>query len=216
VCGITGAGKSTYINVATGASLPVGHGIDSETTDVEETSIPLVKIGDVYIQLVDTPGFDDSRDGSETAVLSRITKWLADSYRQGTRISGLIYLRPIHNVRVCRSEEALMRIFKHLCGEHSLDHVVLVTTRWYLPADPEDEARELELATNHRCFGSSGTKKVQTQRLKNKYSKEDAIHILKPLAQLSTITLEVQSETVNEGKSFMETSVGIQASAQIE
>lgn len=100
VCGMTGAGKSTvslslsdltelaaltnrlyecqFINVLTGANLPVGHGVDSETTEVEERRIPLVKISQGYIRLVDTPGFDDSRDDSETAVLTRITEWLAN------------------------------------------------------------------------------------------------------------------------------------------
>lgn len=216
VCGMTGAGKSTFINVLTGANLPVGHGVDSETTEVEERRIPLVKISQGYIRLVDTPGFDDSRDDSETAVLTRITEWLANSYRTGARITGLIFLRPIHTVRVCRSEAILMKMFKQLCGEDSLDHVVLITTRWHLPPEPEEEAREVALATNSRCFGTAGTQKVQIRHLENTYSKEDVMRIFESLAQLSPVTLQVQREIVRDGKSFKETSAGAQVGAQLE
>lgn len=133
------------------------------------------------------------------------------SYRRGTRVSGIIYLRSIQNVRVSRSEEEVIKMFKHLCGERSLSHVALVTTHWSLPVDCLDETRELQLATSLRFFGSAGVQRVQVQRLKNRYSKEDAMGILRPLAQLSTITLDVQLEMVCEGSSFMETSSGIQA-----
>lgn len=67
-----------FINTVTGANLPVGNDIDSMTKEVTEMGIPLVQVGDVYIQLVDSPGFDDDRDQSEQPVLQRITEWLAD------------------------------------------------------------------------------------------------------------------------------------------
>jgi septin family protein len=68
--------KRQFINTVTGSQLKVGHEIDSETVEVKEAGIPVVKMGDVYIQLVDTPGFGDSRDEDETRVFKCITEWL--------------------------------------------------------------------------------------------------------------------------------------------
>lgn len=109
-----------------------------------------------------------------------------------------------------------MKMFKQLCGEDSLDHVVLITTRWHLPPEPEEEAREVALATNSRCFGTAGTQKVQIRHLENTYSKEDVMRIFESLAQLSPVTLQVQREIVRDGKSFKETSAGAQVGAQLE
>lgn len=61
----------------TGAQLSVSDRIDSDTVDIIEEGIPLIKAGNGYIQLVDTPGFGDSRETSETVILRRISTWLA-------------------------------------------------------------------------------------------------------------------------------------------
>lgn len=37
----------------------------------------MLKTGDKYIQLVDTPGFQDSRDEDEAPVFQNIADWLA-------------------------------------------------------------------------------------------------------------------------------------------
>lgn len=67
-----------FINTVTGAKLRVGHDVDSETINVTEVGIPLVRVDDDYVQLVDTPGFDDNRDLTEQPVLQRIIEWLCD------------------------------------------------------------------------------------------------------------------------------------------
>ena len=113
--------------------------------------------------------------------------------------------------RVGRSEEILMNMFKELCGAECLDRVILVTNRWR--DDPEEEeenkARERDIATNVRCFGSPGTKQVEVRRLNNKYTKDDGLRITQYFWNLPPVTLQVQKEVVDNGKTTMETAAGI-------
>ncbi|KAF8596832.1 hypothetical protein BDV93DRAFT_570576 [Ceratobasidium sp. AG-I] len=211
VCGLSGAGKSRFINTVTTANLPIGHGINSETVEVTEQGIPLVQVDDMYVQLVDTPGFEDDRDETEQPVLQRIAEWLGDRYRADAPITGLIYLRPIHTNRIGRSEETLINMFKELCGKDCLDRVMLVTNRWN--DDPEEEeenkVREKDIATSPRGFGSFGTKRVEVRRLKNKYTRDDGLHITRYFWHLPPVILQIQKEVVDEGKTTLETAAGV-------
>ncbi|OJA17375.1 hypothetical protein AZE42_03889 [Rhizopogon vesiculosus] len=77
VMGATGSGKSTFINKASGSSLPVGRGLESCTSEVR-TSRPFVVSGRV-VTLIDTPGFDDTTR-SDTDILSMIAAYLSKTY----------------------------------------------------------------------------------------------------------------------------------------
>ncbi|OAX30640.1 hypothetical protein K503DRAFT_806951, partial [Rhizopogon vinicolor AM-OR11-026] len=77
VMGATGSGKSTFINKASGSSLPVGHGLESCTKEVQ-TSRPFV-ISGRFVTLIDTPGFDDTTR-SDTDILSMIAAYLSKTY----------------------------------------------------------------------------------------------------------------------------------------
>ncbi|CAE6519301.1 unnamed protein product [Rhizoctonia solani] len=215
VCGASGAGKSKFINSVTGANLSVGHGIDSETDRVIDEGIPLIKHGANYIQLVDTPGFQDTRDGDEIPVFKNITEWLAARYAGKLRAVGLIYLRSIQEARVLRPETRLIQMFKDLCGDDCLDRVVLVTNRWQLDSDNEEEDREKAIISDTRRFGSTGAKKVQVRRLQNKYKTEDAMEIVKLFATSPPITLQIQREIVDYGVPFNETTAGSHIEADL-
>ncbi|CAE6537270.1 unnamed protein product [Rhizoctonia solani] len=215
VCGASGAGKSKFINIATGGNLTVGHGIDSETDGVIDTGIPLLKYGDNYIQLVDTPGFQDTRDGDEVPVFKNITEWLAARYAANLRIVGFVYLRSIQETRVLRAETRLIQMFKDLCGEDCLDRVVVVTNRWQQDSDEEEERREQEIITDMRRFGSIGNKRVQVQRLQNKYQMHHAQQIVGLFATHTPVTLQVQREIVDGGVAFNETTAGSHIAADL-
>ncbi|CAE6451281.1 unnamed protein product [Rhizoctonia solani] len=215
VCGASGAGKSRFINTATGSNLVVGHGIDSETDQVIDKEIPFLKYGDNYVQLVDTPGFQDTRDGDEVPVFKNITEWLAARYAGNLRIVGFIYLRSIQEPKVLRAETRLMQMFKDLCGDDCLDRVLLVTNRWQQDSDEEEERREQEIITDIRRFGSTGTKHVQVRRLQNKYQPQDAQQIAGLFATQSPVTLQVQREIVDNGVAFNETTAGAHIEADL-
>ncbi|CAE7139629.1 unnamed protein product [Rhizoctonia solani] len=204
-----------FINTATGGDLTIGHGIDSETDQVVDTGIPLLKYGDNYVQLVDTPGFQDTRDGDEVPVFKNITEWLAARYAANIRIVGIIYLRSIQEPRVLRAETRLIKMFKDLCGDECLDRVVVVTNRWQPDSDEEEERREQEIVTDLKRFGSTGYKKVQVRRLPNKYRTQHAQQITGLFATYNPITLQVQREIVDGGAAFIETTAGAHIAADL-
>lgn len=132
-------------------------------------------------------------------------------YRAEARITGLIYIRPIHTNKIGRSEAMLIKMFKELCGEDCLDRVILVTNRWRTdPAEKiANETRELRIATDPRGFGSPGATEVQVRRLNNEYTREDGLGITEYFWNLPPVTLKVQKEVVDEGKPSLKTAAGI-------
>ena len=57
------------------ADIKIGHGLESETRHIQP--IPLVNADGTRVKLVDTPGFDDSREGmTDTEVLKMIAAFL--------------------------------------------------------------------------------------------------------------------------------------------
>lgn len=85
--------------------------------------------------IVDTPGFDDTNleDGT---ILERIADWLRISYEGGMRLSGLVYLHDIQEVRVGRSSVKNMILFRRLTGKDSMENVVLLTSKWDAIGNP--------------------------------------------------------------------------------
>lgn len=77
VMGRSGAGKSSFINLASNSTLRVGSSLESCTESVE-LSEPFELQGR-RIRLIDTPGFDDSSK-SDAEVLNTIATFLANEW----------------------------------------------------------------------------------------------------------------------------------------
>ncbi|KAG6382095.1 hypothetical protein JVT61DRAFT_737 [Boletus reticuloceps] len=101
VMGLTGAGKSSFVNTAVGR------------TEV----------------VVDTPGFDDTVR-SDAEILRSIADWLEVTYRNKIKLSGLLYLHRISDVRMAGTPLRNLSVFKDLCGNDNMKNIVLVTTMW--------------------------------------------------------------------------------------
>ncbi|CAJ2505077.1 Uu.00g124710.m01.CDS01 [Anthostomella pinea] len=112
VFGMTGAGKTSFINKATGAQLEVGGSGNSCTKDVQygETTVNAKKV-----LLLDTPGFDDS-GGRDADIFVEISKWLAVAEASGTSVDGVIIMQPINKPRVTDSEQKKTQLFKKIVG----------------------------------------------------------------------------------------------------
>ncbi|KAG2008025.1 TKL/TKL-ccin protein kinase [Coprinopsis cinerea AmutBmut pab1-1] len=158
VMGLTGAGKSTFVNYLLGPErknehLKVGEGLSSCTAFVQPVVLPLNREAtqreEARIVVVDTPGFDDTLV-EDVDVLKRIAAWLATSYAKGLQLGGVIYL---HDLSLDRFDSTSMKnlvLFKALCGQAAFDKVVLLTTKWGKFADEKiyvAESRENELKT---------------------------------------------------------------------
>jgi len=134
IVGLTGVGKSTFINAAAGRTVaPVGHDLQSCTTVIQHVIVPCPGDSTRRIVFVDTPGFNDTWVGDKK-IFGRIVDWLASSCR-GMKLAGILYLHDISQARIEPARDNL-QMFHTLCHPPALQNVVLATTKWSdIPAD---------------------------------------------------------------------------------
>ncbi|KAG2029504.1 hypothetical protein BDR03DRAFT_880570, partial [Suillus americanus] len=138
VLGLTGAGKSQFINTAIGEpKTPTSKGMASCTYEVEKFEVTSLRSSH-RIFLVDTPGFDHTYM-EESEVFGRITSWLKDVH---VNIAGIIFLHDIAHDN-CSSLNNAIRTVQRLSGSHSLMNVILTTANW---SNIEPEERQKQLA----------------------------------------------------------------------
>ncbi|KAI6014187.1 hypothetical protein EDC04DRAFT_678842 [Pisolithus marmoratus] len=154
VMGPTGSGKSTFINslVPSGSSggVQVGHNLWAETRKVQP--IELNHANGFRFKLVDTPGFDGSREGTtDIGVLSKIAAFLVQEKKRSV-LAGLIYMHRISDTGRGDAARRNLSMFHKICGQASLKNVVIVTTMWDEVTPEEGELREQELRSSETLF----------------------------------------------------------------
>ncbi|KAN0072588.1 P-loop containing nucleoside triphosphate hydrolase protein [Elaphomyces granulatus] len=195
VMGMTGAGKSSFIERLTlNESIVVGNGLESETQTVTEYRC---RYGGKMYVLLDTPGFGDTYRSNDD-IVDEVLQWLASSYRAGTRLSGVIYLHPINDVRMQGSARENLEMFRKLCGEDALKKVFFVSTFW----DTADEAlgvrNEEQLRSKDEFWGRMVKKGSKVRR----YNRDDPLSAFAILNDIddSHCVLRAQEEIVIDGK----------------
>ncbi|KAL7801877.1 ankyrin repeat-containing domain protein [Trichoderma afarasin] len=211
VMGVTGAGKSSLISLCTGKNVKIGHKLESCTADVEDVDFMLND--HVCVHLIDTPGFDDT-SRSDVEVLQNIALWLKESFEQGTKLSGIIYLHRIIDVRMAGSTLRNLSMFKKLCGEEAYSSVVLATSMWSQVDEAAGAQRERELIETKKFWGYMHDKGSKIFRLNQ--TRESCLGIIKYILSLgSTTLLELQDEIVNQGRQIEDTEAGVQLNEDI-
>ncbi|KAG0699562.1 P-loop containing nucleoside triphosphate hydrolase protein, partial [Suillus ampliporus] len=201
--GATGSGKSTFINKASKSDLPVSDSLESCTSEVR-TSRAFV-VGERSVTLLDTPGFDDT-SRSDTDILTMIAAYLSKTYEQGTRLAGIIYLHRISDFKMGSISQRNFKIFRELCGESSLNNVLIVTNMWSEVKRETGEARESELASKNKFFKPVLEKGAQL--LRHEGTLESAHTILRYLINKHPAVLRIQQEIIDEHKPIEKTAAG--------
>ncbi|KAF2826259.1 hypothetical protein CC86DRAFT_417293 [Ophiobolus disseminans] len=130
VIGVTGAGKSTLINTASGRDdLAVSTGIESSDVWVgtQDVGPSYVYVNNKWVQLIDTPGWDDT-NRSDTEILKLIGQWLGKSFGAKQLLHGVILLQPINVTRVYGTGKQRNRLFEEICGISAFSNIVIATT----------------------------------------------------------------------------------------
>lgn len=141
VLGLTGAGKTTFINQITNANLAVSRGMAAcTTTSTHATGV----IDGVEVAFVDTPGFDDP-EKSDAGILIDITTWIKDHLGGQTMVTAALYLHSIQTKRLHGSASRNFLLFKTLVGSESMANVGLVSTHWDVALKDEAMDREVDL-----------------------------------------------------------------------
>ncbi|KAH7925407.1 hypothetical protein BV22DRAFT_1129069 [Leucogyrophana mollusca] len=186
VMGITGAGKSSFINAVAGKNaVTVCHSLTAQTATIEHVIVPHPDDADRRVVLVDTPGFDDTYlDDSE--ILRRIAGWLADSYNMKKKITGIIYL---HEITQTRNPSETLNAIQLLCGKPAYRNMVLATTKWSNIAEARGKEREGLLYASWKGMldlGSSMCRFLGTR--------DSGWNIVRLLLDKQPILLQIQAE----------------------
>ncbi|KAF7357261.1 GTP-binding protein A [Mycena sanguinolenta] len=210
VMGMTGTGKTTFINLLSGAKLHVGHKLTSCTENVAVTS-PF-RFEGRSVTLIDTPGFDDTKQ-SQMEILSRISVFLGQTYKAGKKLAGVIYLHRITDNRMGGIACQNFRMFRQLCGDQAFKNVVIVTTMWGQIERTKGLDREKELMNGKEFYKHAVTKGAHFMRHDKKLVSAQAV--LRSLMKNTPLPLKIQREIVDEGKDITETAAGAEFNREI-
>ncbi|KAF5704861.1 P-loop containing protein [Fusarium globosum] len=201
VMGVTGSGKSTFVRTASGNDrVTVGHSLEACTQEINAYEF---NTQGHNIILVDTPGFSDTYK-SDTEILLDLAKWLEGMYRQNAKLTGILYLHRITDVRMDGSAMRNLKMFRKLCGDDPMKNVTILSTFW--GKDDKEVAHEDELKSNPNFWGSMIECGAQVQRFDG--TESSALDVLMSFATKATMTLDIQRELVDEEKLLGETAAG--------
>jgi AIG1 family len=204
--GLTGEGKTSFINTLAGANLRLSHSAHAATSTTTKT---LCQIDGVDVEFVDTPGFN-SASASDVTVLLDITNWIKNHYGSSRRIVAALYLFSIQNARVTPSEFRTLRLFRELIGDGNMSNVGLVSTNWNSTAADTAELREGWLKEEYWAEMVKGG--ATTYRCGNDF--ESGYRIVKEFLQREPVQLKIQEE-MTDGKSLNDTDAGKEVCRQL-
>lgn len=136
--------------------------------------------------------------------------WMSTAYAQDIKLSGILYLHRITDVRVGGTSLRNLTMFKKLCGNDFYPRVFLVTTMWDKVGSNEGEAREKELISKSDFWGTMIGGGACVSR--HHGTRDSAMNILRKVIQNRNVeaskVLKVQHEMVDDGLRLDQTSAG--------
>ncbi|KAF3911197.1 hypothetical protein AA313_de0209992 [Arthrobotrys entomopaga] len=201
IMGVTGAGKSYFINQLVGKQ--VVEESDSLHSCTQQCQLVPATIAGNKTLVIDTPGFDDSKR-SDTEILTEIANVLTAQYELGVKLKGIIYLHRISDTRYQSSAIKTLQMFQKICGTSAMKNVMLCTTRWDGVGATLGAKREKQLKDDFWAYmvhnGSTMTRF---------YGDDDSARtIAGQLLCRNTVVLDIQRELSEEGLNLNETTAG--------
>ncbi|KAJ4490086.1 P-loop containing nucleoside triphosphate hydrolase protein, partial [Lentinula aciculospora] len=205
VMGGTGTGKSSFIRLLTNNSgVKIGNNLDSQTSDVQIFRFK-DNVSGRNVVLVDTPGFDDSRnDITDTAVLKKIAEFLLSKYDEQRKLNGLVYLHRVSDPRFGGQASRNLKMFQNLCGTDAYGNIVVLTTFWDRVSSDEGLMREDQLkSTFFSNIVAGGARFMRHDR-----STQSALEVIAHISTLAPTDVQIQEEIRISGKGLEDTAAG--------
>lgn len=209
VMGVSGSGKSMFVNKATNSRLSVGEDLESCTPDIQ-LSEEIVLDGQRVV-LIDTPGFDDDRM-TDSDVLKSIALFLGAAHSAQVKLTGVIYVHRISDVRFGGSAIRNFQMLRELCGEKTLKNVALVTSMWGKVSPELGASRERQLKS--KFFKVAIDNGAQMHR--HDGTAESALEIIRNILKNQPAVLKIQEELIDERKEIGETAAGAELNREIQ
>ncbi|KAF9531055.1 P-loop containing nucleoside triphosphate hydrolase protein [Crepidotus variabilis] len=153
VVGLTGCGKTTFVNQASGSTFEVGHSLASCTTKVVQ-SLPFRVPSGQRVILIDTPGFDPSDSKkSDKQILEDVKFNVAKIYGAGKKkkLAGVIYMHRISDPRLGTTTISNVKRALKVVKKMPRKNVVIATSFWNQVDEAEGIQRTKELESGE-CF----------------------------------------------------------------
>ncbi|KAK4227137.1 P-loop containing nucleoside triphosphate hydrolase protein [Podospora fimiseda] len=237
VLGVTGAGKSYFINqLKTRGPVTVaeGHSLTSETERCQAVQLVLdddddddfedyddddkgyggYDDGPRKITIVDTPGFDDTHR-PDAEVFAEISEYMAIQHASGVPLKGVLYLHRITDIRMTGSAGTYLKILQQLIGEEALKNTILVTTMWNLL---RDEAQRTGLNRQQELIDEFWRPLINKGAWVASFdgSPASAFQIVSQVASKQPVVLDHQREMMEEERNLEATSAGRSLLQQLE
>jgi len=134
-------------------------------------------------------------------------------YERGNTLAGVLYFHRISDFRMGGISTRNFNMFRKLCGDSTLQNVVIVTNMWG-EVDPQvGGAREAELMREDIFFKPVLDKGAQIARHEN--TATSAQNIIRRVLDNHPLPLRIQEELVNEHKDISETGAGEELNREI-
>lgn len=183
-----------------------------------------IEIDGYPVKLIDTPGFDDT-EKSDLEILKILAAFLEDlfvdivrmldaeidpiaRYRKKILLSGMIYIHRISDIRMGGASRRSFNLFLKICGQSNYKNIIIMTTMWDKVGPEEGRARENALIGDGRFFQPvlHGGARI----LRHTNTEDSAMNVARAvLVTHNPVALRIQVELVDEGKSILETEVGM-------
>ncbi|CAM1507992.1 Fc.00g048400.m01.CDS01 [Cosmosporella sp. VM-42] len=214
VMGVTGAGKSYFLNQLKSQCAKEGHSLFAETKGCQAVQIFLGDDDKRNITVVDTPGFDDT-ERPHAEILAEITDYLAAQHISGLPLRGILYLHKITENRMTGTSKVYLQLLEDLVGDDALKNVILVTTMWNMFRSEDRRRavrREQELLDIFwRPMVEKGSYVAQFDG-----TPDSAYALVFQLAGKQSVVLDIQKEIVDQDRSILETVAGTTLVHQLE
>ena len=125
-------------------------------------------------------------------------------YRQGGKLTGVLYFHPISDFRMDWISTLNFKMFQELCGESGFQNAVIVTNMWGGVDLQVGEAREAELMREEVFFKPILDKGARISR--NKNTTTSAQNVIRLVLGNRPLPLRIQKELIDEGKGISATS----------
>lgn len=104
-------------------------------------------------------------------------------------------------------------MFRELCGDSTLQNVIIVTNMWGEVSKDVGEARESELAGEDIFFKPVLAKGASMSRHEN--TRDSAYEILRQIIENNPLTLQIQRELVDQKKDISQTAAGAELNREL-
>lgn len=150
----------------------------------------------------------------EGAHVLRLTeKKQLDRYQNGRKLSGVIYMHRISDIRMSGISTRNFKMFRQLCGDSTLKNIVIVTNMWGQVSKEVGEAREAELKKEEMFFKSALDKGAVMLRHEN--TEDSAWNVIRRIMDNHPLSLRIQRELVDEKREVSQTGAGEEVDGEL-